>query len=125
MNRTARPRNPSIDGTLSVDERCGGRAVIRVVRAGQRYPEAMAKAHEAVVPEPLRAAAQTFDDYLRVERGALPSTVEAYRRDLRMYLKALAASGVHEVADVTSTHVIAALSERARRGPAASTLNRF
>jgi integrase/recombinase XerD len=80
---------------------------------------------EHPLPDALRSASETFDDYLRVERGALPSTVEAYRRDLRTYMRNVAAAGVTTVGDITPSHVIGALEERSRSGPATSTLNRF
>ncbi len=76
------------------------------------------------LPAALRYAAATFEDYLRVERGASPSTIEAYRRDLSRYLSVLAASGVEDVPSVTPAHVVAALDGRAREGVAGSTLNR-
>ena len=76
------------------------------------------------IPRALQSAVETFDDYLRVERGASPSTIVAYRKDLRRYLRVLATAGVSDIADVQPAHVIAALDERARAGCAATTLNR-
>ncbi|MEX2393131.1 MAG: site-specific tyrosine recombinase XerD [Actinomycetota bacterium] len=76
------------------------------------------------IPRKLADAGATFEDYLRVERGALPSTIESYRRDLKRYLRALADAGVAEVSDVTPAHVIDALEQRSRSRIAASTLNR-
>jgi integrase/recombinase XerD len=86
----------------------------------------MANTRQApVIPEALKAVVQTFEDYLRVERGAMPSTIEAYRRDLANYLTTLASAGVEDVASVTASDVVDALDQRSRRGPAPSTLNRF
>jgi integrase/recombinase XerD len=77
---------------------------------------------EARVPEALTRAAETFEDYLRIERGASPATIVAYRRDLRRYLRSLARAGVDDVDAVTPAHVVDALQERGTT--AASTLNR-
>jgi integrase/recombinase XerD len=78
-------------------------------------------------PEPRVApaftrAVETFEDYLRIERGASPATVTAYRRDLRRYLAALTRDGVTEVDGVTPAHVVDALQQRG--SVAASTVNR-
>jgi integrase/recombinase XerD len=67
-------------------------------------------------------AAETFEDYLRIERGASPATIVAYRRDLRRYLRSLARTGVTEVNAVSPSHVVDALQERGTS--AASTINR-
>jgi len=78
----------------------------------------------AGVPEALRRAADTFEDYLRVERGASPATVIAYRAEIKRYLSHLAKAHVREVGDVKPKHVLDAMNERAEGGAAASTLNR-
>ncbi len=76
------------------------------------------------IPTALRTAAEAFEDYLRVERGVAPSTVIAYHRDLRRYLRRLAEAGVREPADVTTGHVADAIAARADAGVSAATLNR-
>lgn len=76
-------------------------------------------------PEGLRSAAQSFEDYLRVERGASPRTIAAYRRDVGSYLDEVARGGVREVADVAPKHVADALQRRSRAGAAPTTLNRW
>jgi integrase/recombinase XerD len=76
------------------------------------------------LPAALRRAAETFEDYLRVERGASPHTIEAYRRDVRRYLSSLHAAGVSDVADAHARNIIAFLESRAATGAAASSLNR-
>src|SRR5688500_18037665 len=75
--------------------------------------------------EALRRAANTFEDYLRVERGASPRTISAYKRDLGSYLGSLAAAGIENVADVMPTHVSSAMQARSKKGSAPSTLNRW
>ncbi len=78
----------------------------------------------AGVPAALRRAADTFEDYLRVERGASPATVVAYRAEIKRYLASLAKSKVASVEGVKPKHVLDAMNERASSGAAASTLNR-
>jgi integrase/recombinase XerD len=76
------------------------------------------------LPGALRRAGERFEDYLRIERGAALSTIEAYRRDVRRYLGELHEAGLRDVAEVQPRHVVAALDGRARTGAASSTLNR-
>lgn len=76
------------------------------------------------MPPRLRRAADDFEDYLRIERGAAPRTIEAYRRDVGRYLDHLAAANVTDVSDVAPTHVTDFLGARAHSGAGTSTLNR-
>jgi integrase/recombinase XerD len=50
-------------------------------------------------------AVQGYLDHLRVERGASPHTVSAYRRDLRRYVDFLHRRGIHDLERVTSALV--------------------
>jgi integrase/recombinase XerD len=76
------------------------------------------------IPDALRRAAASFEDYLRVERGASPRTIEAYRRDVRRYLAVLGEHGVDDVRHAQSSDVVRFLETRSGAGAAASTLNR-
>ena len=78
----------------------------------------------APVPDALQRAAETFEDYLRVERGASPATVIAYRAEIKRYLQTLAKARVRSADDVKPKHVLDAMNARASTGSAASTLNR-
>ena len=62
----------------------------------------------------LTDATREYLNYLAVERGSSPRTVEAYGRDLARYVGWLADAGVTQPDDVTRSHVegfVAALSE--------------
>lgn len=78
----------------------------------------------ADVPDGLRRASDSFEDYLRVERGAAAATITTYRRDIRNYVKALTKSGVKDMSQTKPQHVIDALQTRASSGAAPSTINR-
>jgi integrase/recombinase XerD len=78
-------------------------------------------AARAIAPA-LARAAETFEDYLRIERGTSPATIVAYRRDLKRYLRAITATGVRDVREVTPAHILDVLQQRA--SCAASTINR-
>jgi integrase/recombinase XerD len=72
----------------------------------------------------LRGAAESFEDYLRVERGSSPRTIEAYRRDIWRYLADLSAAGVEDVDGAAPADVVRFLQTRSGAGAAAATLNR-
>lgn len=76
------------------------------------------------VANPLRRAARTFEDYLRVERGAAASTIASYMRVVRRYLRHLSERGVSSVDDVDAPAVNDAMMAFAQRGLAASSLHR-
>lgn len=67
--------------------------------------------------EDLPAEVSRYLRHLRVERGLAASTIEAYARDLRIYLEHLAARGVRGPLDATSDDVerfVVRLRERRR-----------
>ncbi|TLS53026.1 site-specific tyrosine recombinase XerD [Paenibacillus antri] len=65
-----------------------------------------------------------FIDYLSVERGLARNTLEAYERDLTLYLEYLEQSGVADVAETTSTHVLGFMAAGKRSGKASATVFR-
>jgi integrase/recombinase XerD len=77
------------------------------------------------LPDGLRRAADSFEDYLRVERGASPRTISGYRRDLRGYLDSVARSGLTDVQSIKAKDVTDAMQRRSRTGVAPTTLNRW
>lgn len=50
-------------------------------------------------------AVEAYLDHLRVERGASPHTIAAYRRDLRRYVGYLGARGIGDLQEVTAVEV--------------------
>ena len=67
----------------------------------------------------------SFLDHLRVERGASPHTLAAYRRDLRRYVEFLAVRGVESVTDVTPELVGSFGTELAEHGLAPASVARM
>lgn len=57
----------------------------------------------------LNASLDLFLDYLRVEKGHAPLTLEAYGRDLVRYLADLDRQGITAAAEVTPAHIAACL----------------
>jgi integrase/recombinase XerD len=53
----------------------------------------------------LSRAVSAYLDHLAVERGLAQNTLLSYRRDLRRYLRYLAAQGVTDLAEISESHV--------------------
>jgi integrase/recombinase XerD len=62
-------------------------------------------------------AVRTYLDHLLVERGLATNTLTSYRRDLRRYLRFLAAAGIDELDEVTEA-VVSSFLVRLREGDA-------
>jgi integrase/recombinase XerD len=67
-------------------------------------------------PSPLDDALDRFLAHLRVERGLLDATLEAYARDLREYCDWLVQQGIFRLADVTEPMVLQHLGALQIRG---------
>ncbi|HZG85166.1 site-specific tyrosine recombinase XerD [Paenibacillus sp.] len=65
-----------------------------------------------------------FIDYIAVERGLSRNTLDAYERDLTLYLEYLKENGVDGVEATTSAHVLGFMTAGKRSGKAASTVFR-
>ncbi len=71
---------------------------------------------QIIGPSPLDDALDRFLAHLRVERGLLHATLEAYDRDLREYREWLEKHGVARLAEVTEPLVLQHLGDLQRRG---------
>ncbi len=67
-------------------------------------------------PSALDQALDRYLDHLRVERGLLSATLEAYARDLREYTDWLARQGISRLGDVTEPIILQHLSALQLRG---------
>ena len=67
-------------------------------------------------PSPLDEALDRYLAHLRVERGLLDATLEAYARDLREYVEWLEANGVSRLSEVTEPAVLQHLAALQVRG---------
>jgi integrase/recombinase XerD len=67
---------------------------------------------------------RSFIDYLAVERGLSRNTLEAYERDVTLFLEFLERSGLTSVEQVLSLHVLEFMSEAKRNGKSPSTIFR-
>lgn len=74
--------------------------------------------------EKLKQHLQSFIHYLAVERGLSRNTLEAYERDLTIYLEYLTQAGVRSLEESTSAHVLHFLSADKQSGKASATLSR-
>ncbi len=75
-------------------------------------------------PSALDSAARDFAGYLAVERGSSANTVEAYERDLGIYVTFLEERGVREVESVTREDVSAFVAFLRETGAAPKTVRR-
>lgn len=66
----------------------------------------------------------TFIQYLSVERGLAVNTLEAYERDISMYIDYLHDDGLRDLNDSTKAHITAYLLHLRKQGRASSTLSR-
>jgi len=74
----------------------------------------------------LKECAASFAAWLALERGLAPKTLEAYGRDVRFFLRFLAARGRTDVRDVTRADVVAYLETlRAARRRASTRARAF
>src|SRR5204863_1263914 len=80
-------------------------------RRSRRVTEAV---HNA--PSALDEAVDRYLAHLRVERGLLDATLEAYARDLREYVEWLTASGIARLSEVTEPTVLQHLGALQIRG---------
>ena len=78
----------------------------------------------AELPPALRAALADFLEILRVEAGAAPNTLEAYRRDLTAFLRWAAGRGCKTPAKVDAARVVDWLELRRGQGRAEASVAR-
>lgn len=67
---------------------------------------------------------QLFMNYLAVERGLARNTLEAYERDVTMFLDFLEQNGVNDIKELTASHILHFMAEAKQSGKAASTVTR-
>ena len=67
---------------------------------------------------------QLFIQYLAVERRLARNSIEAYERDLTLFLEYLERSGVTSVEELTSAQIVGFMAEAKREGKATSTITR-
>lgn len=72
----------------------------------------------------LESAVRDFLDYMAVERGSSPNTIDAYRRDLAAYAGFLAGRGVETPDRIAREDVTAFIAHLGTRGLAASSIER-
>lgn len=67
---------------------------------------------------------QSFIHYLSVERGLARNTLEAYERDLTLFIEYVERMGLKGLEDLTASHVLAFMAAGKKEGRAASTITR-
>lgn len=78
-------------------------------------------------PYPLDTLLDFYLDHLRVERGAMPNTIEAYGRDLRRYLDTLERHGINSATalseEILELHMVGLSKQRHKAGTRARALS--
>ena len=67
---------------------------------------------------------QLFIQYLAVERRLARNSIEAYERDLTIFLEYLERSGVTRIEELTPARIVGFMAEAKREGKATSTITR-
>jgi integrase/recombinase XerD len=67
---------------------------------------------------------RTFIQYLSVERGLAPNTLESYERDLTLFIQFLEQSGIGSLAEVDRRHITAYVGKLRQDGKANATISR-
>lgn len=67
---------------------------------------------------------QTFIQYLSVERGLAPNTLESYERDLTHFIHFLKENGVNASPELDRRHITAYVGALRKEGKASSTISR-
>jgi len=73
---------------------------------------------------PLLTLLDEFLDYLVVERGLSPNTLESYSRDLHKYIDYLKKQGIDDIRDSSSSHILVFISILTGKGLSAKTIAR-
>ncbi len=99
-----------------------GSPAIGTLGGAVRLPQRTAPPAE--LPPALRAALAEFLEILRVEAGASPHTLQAYRRDLEGFLRWTAARGCKTPAKIDAARVVDWLELRRSQGRAEASVAR-
>lgn len=65
-----------------------------------------------------------YMNYLLIEKGCSPHTIEAYRRDLGSFIIHICAGGCSRIQDVAADNVLSHLAEQRERGLCSKSVNR-
>ncbi len=72
----------------------------------------------------MKDSVNQFIDYLSVERGLAPNTIEAYAGDLHKYINFLTSKGIKSLQNTTRKHITAFLLHQKERGLSSGSISR-